>query len=443
MDSRQVVEGDIFVVLYNDSMNNECYVEDAIIAGAKTIISSRDLYDVETILCDDTMHYLKEYVKIHYAPIINQMNLMGVTGTNGKTTTCYLIYQLLNYLKQDCCYIGTLGFYQREFVHELDNTTPNIVELYELLLDCYDKGYRNVVMEVSSHALFYERAYGLEFNTGVFTNLSQDHLDFHHSFESYLVSKQLLKSYVTGTMVVNYDDAHYESFVTNRTCSIGYKGNDLKIMHYDTHKDYTVITLEYKGNRYVVQSKLKAKFNVYNLVMAIGVVLQQGICMEDIIKYCNKITMAKGRCQIIPYKCHDIVVDYAHTPDAVEKVIDSFREVSKHKIITIIGCGGDRDKTKRPLMASVACCKSDVVIFTSDNPRTEDPECIIEDMVEGLNATNYIIEIDRKEAIYKGIMMLEQEDTLLILGKGHEDYQIINTTKHHFDDVLVVYEIIH
>lgn len=436
--SKKVKDGDIFVVINDQLLNNEEYVEEAIASGAAMIVCSEGYYDVETLYVEDTMVYLKEYLKEHYSDKINEMKLIGVTGTNGKTTTCYLSYQLLNKLNYKTAYIGTLGLYHEQYIKPLNNTTPNIVELYELLLTCYELGYQCVVMEISSHALFYDRIYGFKLNTGLFTNLTQDHLDFHHTFNEYLESKMKIVNYVEGNMILNIDDPFYKYFDKDKISTFGFNESDFTILQYRYTLKNTFITLKYNNKSYTIKTKLKNRFNIYNLVGAIIITLQVVDDLTKVISCCNELEMAKGRCEIIQYKDNDIVVDYAHTPDAVEKVIQSFREITNNQIITIIGCGGDRDKLKRPIMADVACRNSDEVIFTSDNPRTEDPNEIINDMIDELSFDNYTIIINRKDAIRKGIALLNNEDTLLILGKGHENYQLIGSIKYHFDDVEIV-----
>ena len=344
---------------------------------------------------------------------------------------------MLNKLGSKTAYIGTIGFYipDEDFV-ELPNTTPNILDLYELFLEAKEKGCKNVIMEVSSHALHQRRVEGLSFKVAAFTNLTQDHLDYHKTMDDYLAAKQLILKQLDGPMIINADDetASKWSSKYDKIIDYGYKAKNYKINTYEEIKNGTLIDFSYNNKAYKVETNLKSRFNVYNYLTTLSIVNNLGYKIDDIINITTDVYPPKGRCELIKVKEGFAVVDYAHTPDAVEKVVNAFNENKKGRVITLVGCGGDRDPVKRPIMGRIAVENSDFAILTSDNPRTEDPAKIMEDILKGVHKENYIVELDRRTAIKKGLDMLEKDDVLLILGKGHEDYQIIGREKIHLDD---------
>ena len=421
-DSRKVVKGDIFVALKKVNDGHK-YVLDAIKNGASKVIVEEGDYDVETIKVDDTHKYLVDYLYDNYYDQIKNLKLIGMTGTNGKTTTCFLIYQALNKLGIKCAYIGTIGFYLDKKIKSLNNTTPDILEIYELLLECVDNDIEYVVMECSSHALDMHRLDKLEFKYGIFSNLTMDHLDYHKTIENYIKAKQKLFDKVTIKTLVNSDDNYKDYFIRNNTITYGLNGN-YKLSDIDlNNRTFKVNDKTYKTN-------LIGKHNIYNLLVVIALLSE----LKLDTKVVEDLTCPPGRMDIVNKDDNLIIIDYAHTPDAVSKIINSVKELKHNKIITIIGCGGDRDSFKRPIMSNIACSSSDYVIFTNDNPRNENPNNIISDMLHNLDKFNYEIILNREKAIIKGIQMLDKNDILLVLGKGHENYQIINGVKHHFDD---------
>ena len=425
-DSRKVNKGDIFVALKKVNDGHE-YVLEAIKNGASKVVVEEGDYEVETIKVKNTHEYLVNYLYDNYYDKIKKLKLIGMTGTNGKTTTCFLIYQALNKLGIKCAYIGTIGFYLNKKIKVLNNTTPDILEIYELLLECVDKNYEYVVMECSSHALDMHRLDGLQFQYGIFSNLTQDHLDYHKTLENYIKAKQKLFDQVTIKTLVNSDDKYKDYFVRDNTITYGLNG-DYKL------SDINLKERTFKVNNITYKTKLIGKHNIYNLLVVIALLSE----LKLNTKVIEDLTCPPGRMDIVNYKDNMIVIDYAHTPDAVSKILDSVKELEFNKIITIIGCGGDRDSFKRPIMSKIACDNSDYVIFTNDNPRYENPNNIISDMLHNLDKFNYEIILNREKAIIKGIQMLEKNDILLVLGKGHENYQIINGVKHHFDDKEIV-----
>lgn len=438
IDSRKVQKGDTFVALktYNDGHK---YINDAIARGAKTVVVNEGNYDVETIIVPNTKDYLIKILKDNYYDQIKDLKLIGITGTNGKTTTSYLLWQALNKLGKKCALIGTIGFYIESKVRELPNTTPEIVDIYEMLLECKKHNCKYVVMEVSSHALDQRRVSGLKFDYAVFTNLTRDHLDYHKTMEDYALAKQKLFGMLkeNGKSIINIDDEYKDYFLNEDSITYGFKDSDFKILNYDIDlkNDFE---LSINGEIHSFISNLLGSYNIYNMTVVIAVLYDLGVDIE-LIKYLVSTLLApSGRMEMIKYGDNKIIIDYAHTPDAVEKIITSVREFSKGKVFCILGCGGNRDKTKRPIMAKYSLSLSDYVIFTSDNPRNEDPGKIIYDMINNINLYNYEVEEDREKAIKLGINKLDKNDILLVLGKGHEDYQIIGDSKIHFSDKEIV-----
>ena len=433
-DSRKVVAGDTFVAIKGLTVDGHDFIEKAIANGATKIVCEHGSYAVETLVVPNTKEWLQQYLLDNYKDEVNKIKLIGMTGTNGKTTTCFLTYQMLLSLGKKAAYMGTIGFYMPNVKRELNNTTPEILDVYSLIIEAIEAGCEYFVMEVSSHSLVQKRIEGLEFGVEAFSNLTEDHLDFHKTMENYLHAKMLILDQLKGTIIVNNDDPYAKYFETKNYKTLGYNGKDYQILNYEETDKGTLIKFK-AGKEYRVETNLKCKYNVYNYLTALGILNTLGFRIEDIIEITKDIYAPRGRCEQIRVRNSYAVIDYAHTPDAVEKIITSFLENKKGKIITIVGCGGDRDPLKRPIMGEIASRLSDYVIFTSDNPRTEDPNKILEDILKGVTKDNYEVEVDRPTAIKKGLDMLGDNDILLILGKGHEDYQIIGHTKHHLDDL--------
>ena len=350
---------------------------------------------------------------------------------------------MLNKLNIKTAYIGTIGFYIEDRIIELSNTTPEILDIYTMLIEAKEKGCKVVVMEVSSHALELKRVEGLKFTIEAFTNLTEDHLDFHKTMQNYLSSKLLILSQLNnnGKIIINNDDKYGNNFkLHNKYKTIGFNLSDYQIIKYKNLLTGTKIFFKYNNKKYNVQTNLKGKFNIYNFITALAILNEYNIPLKEIINISKLVYAPKGRCEIINIKKSLVIIDYAHTHDAVQKIIETFSEGKKGKIIVIIGCGGDRDPLKRPIMGKIASDSADYVIFTNDNPRTEDENKIIKDILKGVEKENYEVILDRKNAINKGLNLLNKNDILLILGKGHEDYQIIGHTKYHLDDKKIVLE---
>ncbi|MDD6272258.1 MAG: UDP-N-acetylmuramoyl-L-alanyl-D-glutamate--2,6-diaminopimelate ligase [bacterium] len=437
-DSRKVTKGQTFIAIKGLTVDGHNYIEKAIEKGAEKIICEKDLdINIPYEKVKDTTQYQKEILYKEYGNIIEKLNIIGITGTNGKTTSCYLIYQMLIQLGLDTAYIGTLGFYYKDEHIDLPNTTPDILVLYKLLVKAQEQGCKIIIMEVSSQALSYDRLYGIRFSLIGFTNLTEDHLDYHKTMDNYLNAKLLILDQLTddAKIIANCDDEKHNSFKKDGHEFITFGNNgDYKIINYITNPSSTDLTFEYNNIEYNVNIPLNSKFNIYNYLTMLSVVNQFGISIEKIIQNSNILKAPKGRCETYKIKNGYAVVDYAHSPDAVLKVISAYNDLKKNRIITIIGCGGDRDPKKRPIMGKIATELSDFVIFTNDNPRTEDPTKIMADILSGVKKENYKVIYDRKEAIKYGLDMLEKDDIILLLGKGHENYQIIGREKIHLDD---------
>ena len=435
-NSRKVKPGDTFVAIKGFTVDGHDYIEDAIKAGATKIVCEHGSYSVETLVVPSTKEWVQKYIVDNYKDEVNKLRIIGVTGTNGKTTTCFLTYQALKKLGVNAAYMGTIGFYYGDTKYELNNTTPEILDLYYYFIEALEQGVTDVVMEVSSHSLCEKRVEGLEFSEVAFTNLTEDHLDYHKTMENYLNAKLLILKQIKkdGVVIVNNDDDYGKYFEVGNYKTLGYSGDNYKILDYSQTDKGTLISFMVDGKNYEIETNLRSKFNVYNYLTCLALLNNLGFSIDEIAEVTKSIYPPKGRCEQIAVNGGEAVIDYAHTPDAVDKIISAFLENKKGKVITIVGCGGDRDPLKRPIMGNIASEKSDYVIFTSDNPRTEDPKAILDDIIKGVRKDNYEVEIDRPTAIRKGLDMIGKNDVLLILGKGHEDYQIIGHTKHHLDD---------
>ena len=437
-DSRRVRKGDIFVALPGIKSDGHDYVYDAIKNGASCVVVTHGNYSVETIVVPNTREYLKKYLVTHYSDIINSCTIIGITGTNGKTTTSYLLYQSLNKLGIKCSMIGTLGYYKQEKIGNLYNTCPDLAMMYELLIDSYNSGYRCVVLEASSQGLAEDRLYGIKFDYTVFTNLTHDHLDYHGDMKKYLFSKQKLFKQLksNGVGIVNSDDMYSTSFSCNNLITFGFNEcSDYRLLDYmDYRFDY------YHKYNYSVSHNLIGKYNVYNLIVCVIILENMGFNLDDIFSVIKLIFSPRGRMEIYSYLNNRIIVDYAHTPDAISQVLSSV--TGYRKIFAVFGCTGNRDRFKRPIMTQILVDNCDYVIITSDDLYDESFDSVVNDMICGIKKNNYEICYDRKAAIKKGISMLRDNDVLLILGKGHEEYIKVGSKLIPFNDGKIVLDII-
>lgn len=443
-DSRKIKKGDTFVALKTLNNDGHEYIEDAINNGATTVVAEHGLYEVDTLIVNNTKDYLIKALKEEYYDQLKDIKLIGITGTNGKTTECFLTYEAFIKLGKKVAYVGTIGFYVNgEKVKDLQNTTPEINEIYEILLYAKENGVEYVMMEVSSHALSMNRVEGLEFSYAVFTNLTKDHLDYHLDMKSYALAKQKLFR-MSKKAIVNIDDDYKNYFLLKDSSNItyGFGEADYQILDYEMTSNGSKLTIKKQDQEFEFHTALLGKHNVYNVLVTIILLLEENIEIDKIKEIIPTLKAPSGRMDTVFYDTNRIIIDYAHTPDAVKNVVKAVEGLKPNHIYTIVGCGGNRDKTKRPEMAKIATDLSTLAIFTSDNPRLEDPNDIIDDMIDNLENTNYEVIVNRKNAIIKGIQMLENNDILLVLGKGHETYQIIGKEKLEFDDKQIVLEII-
>ena len=435
-DSRKIKQGDIFVALKGINSNGDAYIESAIEKGAaKIIVESDKKYSVETIKVDNTRDYLTKYLNDNYNKYLDEMNIIGITGTNGKTTTGYLIYQALNKLNIKCAYIGTIGFYLDDKICNLPNTSPDICDLYDMIITAYDKGYKSVVMEVSSQGLDMKRFDGIKFDYAIFTNLTQDHLDYHKTMENYAKAKQKLFYNLKddGVSIINSDDPNKDYFNIKNVKYYGFNCNDYKIENYSLGYK-TNFKLKINGIDYNFNSKLIGKYNIYNLVATISLLSEMKIGINNIINIVSELTTPPGRMDIIEYNNNLIIIDYAHTPDAMENVYNTVNEIKQGDIYTVFGCTGSRDRTKRPIMMRDACNNSKYAIITSDDLHDEEFSSILTDMLVDNNNSNFEVIPDRGLAIKRGISLLKEKDILLILGKGHEEAIIVKDKRIPFND---------
>lgn len=440
-NSRKVKQGDTFVALKGINSNGDIYIEKAIENGASKIVCEKGSYSVDTLNVDDPREYLLNELKKEYNEYLKKMTIIGITGTNGKTTSAYLLSELLNRSGNKAAYIGTIGFFVgMKRMAILNNTTPDVCDLYELLLEAYEENCEYVILEVSSQGLSYGRLEGIPFDGAIFTNLTQDHLDYHKTMENYALAKQKLFQYLpfNGMAIVNYDDAYKEYYLMtkNRNITYGFNGGDYHIL--DFHIDLSGTTFRYKYNDCVseITTNLIGKYNIYNLLVALIVLEQLKIRIDPNLLL--QLENPSGRMEMINYKTNLIVIDYAHTADAMEKIISTIKEATTGDVYVVFGCTGSRDRIKRPIMAKLATDMCKYAIFTSDDLHEESFEQIIDDMTNGLHNSNFEVCKDRKKAIEKGIGFLNENDILLILGKGHEEVMIVGNEKIPFHDRTVV-----
>lgn len=432
-DSRKVKPGDIFVALRGIVGDGHTFIPKAIENGASKIVAEEGEYDVPYEIVSDSRKYLNDYLKENYNKYLEEMTIIGITGTNGKSTAAYLVYDALNKLEKKCCYIGTVGYFTNKKVFDMPNTTPEVTEIYDMLINAYDQGYRYAVIEASSEGLLHKRLQNVPFSYAIFTNLTQDHLNIHGTMESYAKCKQMLFNMIRpgGKAIINYDDPNKEMFMLpyNTNITYGFTGGDYRAIDYQMSILGTSFTFISDGVKQNIKVPLIGKYNIYNVLVTIIILHELGFTYYAISDVLVHISSPAGRMDMIEYKNNRIIVDYAHTPDAVENVITTVKEVCDGKVFTVFGCTGDRDRTKRPIMMKKVTDLCDYTIVTCDDVHNEDPNQIVKDMIPGASNDNYTVELDRKKAIIMGINMLQTNDVLLILGKGHEEVMIVKDNK--------------
>ena len=446
-DSRKVESGFAFVCIDGTSIDGHKFAKMAEDAGASVIIAEKPTGCKNEIILADTRKIYATMSANFFDNPARKLKLIGVTGTNGKTSVTYMIKSIIESQGYKTGVVGTIQNLVIDEVIDTINTTPDAYELNRLFAYMYEKGCKFAVMEVSSHALEQDRVYGLEFDVAAFTNLTQDHLDYHITMENYLAAKKKLFS-MCKTAVVNIDDKYSEQLLSGLECDIltysvksnssTYSANGIQL--YPDGIEYELVGYNTINH---VKVKTGGKFTVYNSLCAAVCSVALGFNLNDIVSALAEDKGIKGRAEVVPTgKDFTIIIDYAHTPDGLQNILSTFKELKKNRLICLFGCGGDRDKTKRPLMGAIAARLSDFVVVTSDNPRTEEPMSIIEDIVKGVSdyKTPYKVIENRAEAINYVVKNAVKDDIIILAGKGHETYQILKTGKIHLDEREIIFE---
>lgn len=448
-DSRNVLRGNIFVCVKGFETDGHKFAKKAEENGAALIVAEDKVdVDIPVWYVDNSRRALASLSAKFYDDPSKKFKLIGVTGTNGKTTTTYLIKSILEAAGKNVGIIGTNENIIGDKVlvtKSTTPTTPNSLELQQLFAEMVEGGAEYVVMEVSSHALELDRVYGCHFDVGIFTNLTQDHLDFHKTMENYLNAKAKLFD-ISTQGVLNYDDASVRSIKDGKSCdflTVGFdEGCDLRASDLKITARGDEFNVNYNGKTYPVKLQIPGKFSVYNAICAAGAAIKLGFNMEEIQRGLSEANGVLGRVEVVPTDTdYTVIIDYAHTPDGLENIIKSVKEFAKGRVITLFGCGGDRDATKRATMGEIAGRLSDYSIITSDNPRTEDPISIVAMIEQGMRDSGgeYTVIVDRRKAICYALDFAKADDVIILAGKGQETYQIIGKEKHDFDERTVVW----
>lgn len=448
-NSKEVYEGYIFVAIKGTNTDGHQFVEEALRRGAIRVYVEEDvgIEDPRIVKVSDTRKLLGELCHEFYGRPSEKLQVIGVTGTNGKTTTTHILESVFSTAGIKVGLIGTIYYRLGDKVYRYEGrTTPDPVEWHSTLKAMLEDGAQVVCAEISSHALHQKRVWGTRFFTTIFTNLSQDHLDYHGDMENYFSAKLLLfTQYPQEFSVINADDPYGKrivSVVGKRARTYGKEG-DLRITNFETSLEGSRLEVEYEGKRYRFFSHLRGEFQAYNLSAAILTAFLRGIDPQ-VVEEGVKDVRVPGRFETYRKDGKTVIVDYAHTPDALEKLLRTARGITRGRLLVVFGAGGNRDRTKRPLMGEVAQNWADVIVLTSDNPRWEDPISIIEDIMEGISQKGKVlVEPDREKAIRLAVEMAKEGDVVVIAGKGHEDYQEIKGVRYPFSDSAVVREILH
>lgn len=445
-DSRCVKEGYAFVCIKGAKSDGHDYAQKAIEGGAAVVVAERDLGLSNQIVVIDTHAAYADMCAKWFGNPADSLKLLGVTGTNGKTSVTYMMKKILEKAGYKVGLIGTIQNMIGDEIIAAHNTTPNAYELNSLFALMKAKGCTYVIMEVSSHALDQSRVYRLNFEAAMFTNLTQDHLDYHITMDNYLAAKKKL-FYMCKTAVINSDDPYAERLCEGLDCKITtYSLGDASTYSAKCVK-YRPASVEYE---FVSDSEIGhikvntgGKFTAYNSLCAAACAVEIGIPLATAAEALKELHGVKGRAEVVPTgRDFTVIIDYAHTPDGLKNILSTFRECEKNRLIAVFGCGGDRDKTKRPIMGNIAAHYSDYAIVTSDNPRTEEPSAIIEDILEGMKGAVIPVKVieNRIEAIKFAVSIAQKGDIIVLAGKGHETYQILKTGTIHLDEREVVAE---
>lgn len=462
-DSRKIKPGALFICLSGSRVDGHAYVEQAYQAGAAAVLTEKAVAApaaLPVIEVPDTRQAMQLLVPYFFGYPGKKMRMIGVTGTNGKTTTTYVLRHILQEAGYKVGVIGTIQIMIGEEILPVANTTPDVVELQSVLARMAAAEIDYVVMEVSSHALALDRVAGCEFDTAIFTNMTQDHLDFHGDFPQYLAAKTRLFELLSQdgtvksgkTAIINVDDVAGRSIIEKTSCAVTTyaieAAADLQAVNTDIRAGGCAFTIAGPFGRLPLQLAITGYFNVYNVLGAVGAAIAEGVEPAIIKRALERFTSVPGRFELVdggqPFS---IIVDYAHTPDGLENILKTAQQIAKQRIIVVFGCGGDRDRTKRPIMGRLAVQYGDIVIATSDNPRSEEPEAILADIEKGIQnqltaGKHYEKITDRRQAITKAITLAQPDDIVIIAGKGHETYQILKDRTIHFDDRETAREIL-
>lgn len=461
-DSRAVESASLFVCLHGAHVDGHHYIDKAVQKGAVAVLVDSDVVyngNITVIKVADTRAAMQILAPFFYDYPARKLRLIGITGTNGKTTTTYLLASILKTAGFKVGVIGTIQTLVGDKVLPVKNTTPDVIDLQQVLVQMVTARMDYVVMEVSSHALAMHRVAGCEFDGAIFTNLTQDHLDYHHTLENYRDAKALLFQSLgqqatknNKWAVVNIDDAASQTMIDSAvgevtTYSLHGKG-DLQADNVKVATRNLQFTVRSVFGELPLSLNITGMFNVYNSLAAIGAALAEKVKPASIKLALEEFTTVPGRFEIVDAgQKFTVIVDYAHTPDGLENILKTARQITTGRIITVFGCGGDRDRTKRPIMGSLAAQYSDVIIATSDNPRSEDPLTILKEVEVGILATltpqqHYEMIPDRRQAIASALQVAQLDDIVMIAGKGHETYQILKDKTIDFDDRQVARELI-
>ena len=446
-DSRNVKKGDLFVAIRGYATDGHKYIDKALEQGAAAIVCEETSENIPAVIVKNSRKALAQIGANQFVHPAQKLKMIGITGTNGKTTTTYLVKHVLESVGAKVGLIGTNQNMIGDEILETERTTPESYELQALFDKMVKAGCTHCVMEVSSHSLVLDRVYGVPFEVGAFTNLTQDHLDFHKTMEEYRKAKAILFT-MCKKGILNMDDTASEKIMLDATCPIiTYSAHndsaDLIAKNIELNADSVNFDVNIQNENAHVNLGIPGKFTVSNALTAIGVCHALGVSLEKIAEALKTAQGVKGRVEVVKTDTdYTVLIDYAHSPDGVENVLKAVRGFTKGRVIALFGCGGDRDRTKRPKMGAIAANLADYCIVTSDNPRTEDPKLIIDDIIEGMkdSKTPYEVIVNRPEAIFAALKMAKKDDTIVLMGKGHETYQEINHVKHHMDEREIVAE---
>ena len=445
-DSRKVKEGYVYVCIKGAINDGHDFALSAEKNGAAVIIAERKTGCKREVIVKDTHAAFATMSAKWFGSPADKLRLIGVTGTNGKTSVTYMLKKVLEAAGEKVGLIGTIQNMIGDEIIETERTTPDCYQLNWLFKEMVDKGCTFAVMEVSSHALDQKRVYGVEFDAAIFTNLTQDHLDYHITMDNYLEAKKKLFK-MCKTAIINKDDAYSDKMLNDLSCNkVTISANDKSATYFADNINYRADGVDFKlcGKESMSLSmSTGGKFTVYNAMSAAVCATELGFDKETVLKALCEQEGVKGRAEVVknPFD-FTVIIDYAHTPDGLSNILTTFTECKKGRLVTLFGCGGDRDKTKRPIMGKIAAELSDFVIVTSDNPRSENPEGIISDILEGMkeSKTPFVSIENRIEAIHYAIKNAQTDDIIVLAGKGHETYQILRDKTIHLDEREIVEE---